>query len=197
MSQIARRVRGGFLAAAIAAVAVLGAAIPAAAHDPIVSTTPSDGETLATVPAAVVFEVAGEISENPAGLAGEIIGADGQDWAAGAPTVDGFTVSIPVNPEIPNGTYTVTVQFVSSDGHPTNASLTFTMEGVPAQPSPTAEPTQDAVVAPTTQAPAPSQTPDAPAQDGTSVLLWAISGAVVLGIMVVVIVAIAVRRKNA
>lgn len=197
MSTIQRRIRGGFLAAALAAVAVFGAALPAAAHDPIVSTTPTEGETLTVVPETIVFEVAGEVSDNPAGLAAEIIGTDGSDWTSGAPTVEGFTVSIPVKPEIPSDTYTVTVQFVSSDGHPTNASLTFTLELAETEPSPTAEPTEDAVIAPTTQAPTQAPNPDAPADNSTNVLLWAIIGAVVLGIMVVVIVAIAVRRKNA
>lgn len=97
------------------------------AHSSLVSSTPSDGQTL-TEP---LDRVDLTFSEAPlagldAGLRIEVRDAAGQDVSTGDVTVDGLTMSKAVEPT--NGSYTMLWRYVSPDGHPITGELAFTVD---------------------------------------------------------------------
>lgn len=206
MSRILRP-RATLAVVAAALIAVFGFAAPAAAHTaPIPGGVPADGATVDTAPKQVTIEFAGQLLTD--GAAAEIstdaTGA-GKDWTAGAPTVDGTTLTIPVDPEIPAGTYTVTFHVVAEDGHAISQSSTFTYApaadagSAPADETPSA--TADATATPTTQSTATAASGGAEtsaaaaADDGAapSALPWIIGGGIVVA--VALIVALAMRSR--
>jgi len=56
-----------------------------------------------------------------------VIGPDGAAYQDGSPTVAGTAISVAVRPLGPAGRYTVGYRVVSSDGHPIQGSLGFTL----------------------------------------------------------------------
>jgi methionine-rich copper-binding protein CopC len=120
------------LAAAALVLAPLSATAPAFAHDAIVGTSPSDGETVS----AGAFDVSVTSSEdimNMPDMAGNQIvvtgpndSADAQTVSLGCIKVDGAVASVPVDIETP-GTYTATWQLVSQDGHSQDGTFSFTV----------------------------------------------------------------------
>ncbi|WP_402844724.1 copper resistance protein CopC [Microbacterium sp. GXS0129] len=172
----------------------LFAAAPALAHDELVATTPSAGETVTTAPTSIGLEFSQEMY--PEGTFAEVRGEDGVDYADGTPTVEGTIVTIPLKTGLPNGVYTVNWQITSSDGHPTQGDWTFTLA---AEQAPVTEPATDpsADATAVTGTSAPSSTGAAtPASPGNSVSpsaeTSADSGSPVLGIIVGIIVIAAV-----
>ncbi|MFK4789050.1 copper resistance protein CopC [Microbacterium sp. ZW T5_56] len=175
----------------------LFAATPALAHDELVATTPSAGETVTAAPSSIGLEFSQEML--PEGTFAEVRGEDGADYADGTPTVEGTIVTIPLKTGLPNGVYTVNWQITSSDGHPTQGNWTFTLaaEQTPAtQQAPATDPTPDpneatpvtASTEPTTAPTTPTETSGSASADATA----ADSGSPVLGIMIGLIVIAAV-----
>ena len=102
--------------------------MPAAAHNGLVESTPTAGETLTALPEA--FSVT--MNEDLLDLEGEGSGfgllvrnGDGLYYGDGCVTVDGPTMSAGAVIGEP-GEYTVIWQVVSSDGHPASDEFTFT-----------------------------------------------------------------------
>lgn len=210
MSRISRRLGAAFAGLALAAVATIGTALPASAHDQLISTTPENGSTVTTVPDVITFEFSGEIL--PEGFAATITeesdtSTPPTDWTAGAPQVDGFTLTVPVKPDIPSGTYVAAVRVVSSDSHPIQESFTFTLD-LPADATPTdaptpsasAEPTADATAEPTTEPTAePTSAPDAtaaPEAEAQSPLPWVIGGGIAAAVIVALVAILRSQRKK-
>lgn len=176
----------------------LFSATPALAHDELVATTPSAGETVTAAPTSIGLEFSQEML--PEGTFAEVRGEDGANYADGTPTVEGTIVTIPLKTGLPNGEYTVNWQITSSDGHPTQGNWTFMLSAE--QPpvtdqAPVTEPTTDpagatpvatASAAPSTAPTASTQTSGAASTDTTT----ADSGSPVLGIMIGLIVTAAV-----
>lgn len=110
------------LAGAAAAVAL--AAGPAAAHDEIVSTSPTDAATLDTAPAQVVLTFA----EPAIALGTQVVvtGPDGAVVSQGSAVLDRDTVAQQLVPSRPAGSYRVEWRVTSADGHPVTGSFTFT-----------------------------------------------------------------------
>lgn len=98
---------------------------PANAHDVLVSSDPPAGSTVRTGPteARLVFDDPVESGFTDV----EVVGPGNTYWAAGPPTIEGNTVSAPVGPLGPRGSYTVRYQIVSDDGHPVSGQLAFTL----------------------------------------------------------------------
>jgi len=110
-------------------------AAPAGAHDSLVSSDPADGAVLGAPPATVTLEFSGEVI--PTGTQVVVTDASGAPVDAGAPEVAGTQVVAALPADLPAGAYTVAWRVVSSDGHPIEGALGFTLEGA-ASPSPSA-----------------------------------------------------------
>lgn len=122
----------------------LGAAGPAAAHTGLVSSSPADGDVLASLPDRVTL-VFGAPMTTPAYVA--VVGPDGSPVTAGEPVVDGTTVAQALG-EGGDGGYTLAFRVLTDDGHWVTGQLTFTVGAAPAA---TTDPA--ATAAPATAAP--------------------------------------------
>jgi methionine-rich copper-binding protein CopC len=124
---------------------------PAAAHDRLVGSEPSEAAVLEQAPTSVVLTFSAE--QLPVGAAVVVSDAAGVDHADGAPVVDGATVTQPLRADLPAGAYTVRWRSVSGDGHPVEGTFGFEVTGDtaserdvvgPAPADPTASPVPDA-----------------------------------------------------
>jgi len=160
--------RRGVLAGALAflaGVAALGGfATPAAAHDELVSTSPTDGTTVSTAPAEVLLV----FSEPPVALGSEVqvLGPDGANLSVGDLVLDGSTVHQPLRDERPQGAYRVQWRVTSDDGHTVTGEFSFTATA--GAGGPTATPAPASSVAPTsTTTPSPEPAPSATLEPAT------------------------------
>jgi copper resistance protein C len=177
------------LASLAAAALVLAAAGPASAHDSLVSSSPADGQTVATVPDSIVLTM------NEAAVAvGTRVVVSGPDGEVqqGRPRLSKNTVEQALEPSAPAGRYTVTWRVTSADGHPVSGTFSFTASAAAAPTSsgpPSSAPGTASASAPTT---APGQT-DTPVsgptsgistgesgQSGTSWAVWLVLAVLVL-----------------
>lgn len=201
-------------AVALAGASIVGVSTAASAHNFIVSTTPAEGSTLTTLPAQ--FEVTTnddllDVTGNADAFVLDIVDSDGLYYGDGCITVNGPTMATDAALGTA-GTYTVTYQLVSADGHTVAGEYEFEWAPESAHeasrgwamppecgvdrvtepsPEPTAEPSADP-----SEEPIASAKPENPAQGGVmDVLLWI--GGVVAAIAVAVVLALVVlRRRN-
>ncbi|RUR01892.1 copper resistance CopC family protein [Labedella endophytica] len=202
----ARRRPRVLLAAATALGIVLAATTaiaPAQAHDQLVSSTPTADASLDPAPTEVALTYSDNILE--VGVEVVVTDADGEDWVAEAPVVDGPTVTVPLESDMPGGAYTVDWRVVSSDGHPISGSIPFTVTTPVAMPTPTASepaattPTDSVTSAPSVSADPESTDSDAAnAEDGLSGAHLAIIAGIVLVVLLIVagIIFLLIRRRN-
>ena len=121
---------------------VLLPALPASAHNSIVSTTPAEGETLTALPEAFVIETSDEILDldgEGGGLAMQIsgpAGAGARYYGDGCVEVTGRSMSTEAALGEP-GTYELAWRLVSADSHPLSGVIAF--EWDPADPAEIAE----------------------------------------------------------
>jgi methionine-rich copper-binding protein CopC len=199
-------VRKTLAVALLVGAAVLAVAPAAQAHNYLVSSTPSAGETLTALPEEFVIttnESLLTLGGQTGGFALQVVDSAGLHYESGCVEVEGASMTMP-DPRLgAAGDYTVLWQVVSADGHAVSDSIPFTW-APPAGAEPavgTAEAPKCGDAAPTT---APTTTPTAeaapPAEDGGSGIrladvLWI--GGAVLAVLIAVGVAILVlsRRK--
>lgn len=126
------------LAALVALLLSFGlVAAPASAHDALVASTPTDGETLTTAPTELNLSYNAEIAQ----IGADVVVTDPAGTVVSQPlTVAGTDVVVPLAADLAPGAYAVAWRVTSSDGHPIDGLLAFTLD-VPAVASPTAEPT--------------------------------------------------------
>ncbi len=126
--------------------ALLGpGALPAAAHDEPVASVPAPD---ATVPAPDRVELQLSAPPQPLGTRVTVTAPDGTAVAAGEPELQGSAVRQPLRPDLPAGSYTVSWQVTSSDGHPLTGTFGFVVVAPPVVPL-------DSTPAPEAAAPAP------------------------------------------
>jgi methionine-rich copper-binding protein CopC len=116
------------LAVGLAVLATLAVAGPASAHNQIVSSTPSSGQTLTELPSEfriVTNEALLDIGGQGRGFAFEIRDAAGRFFETGCVTIADATMSTPAELGAP-GAYTVIYQLVSADGHTVSGEIPFT-----------------------------------------------------------------------
>ena len=148
MSTTLSRALGRVLTAAVlAAVALVPAAGAASAHDRLVDSSPSSDQRLDAAPAEIRLDYSDDIMD--VGAAVIVADQDGADWATGEPVLDGPTVTVPVDPALPDGAYTVRWRVVSSDGHAISGAIPFTVGDAAAVSAPTATAEPTAAVDPT------------------------------------------------
>jgi copper resistance protein C len=197
---------------------VLGAALaiaPAAAalaHDPVTTSTPSPGAVLTAVPA--VFSVSAaqpmlDLSGDAAGFGLQVTDAAGRYFGDGCLTVEGDTLSMPATLGTA-GDYTLTYQYVSSDGHTLSDTISFSFapadaaDASPGLAEPPVcgqalpEPSSSAAPAPeptTAETPAPDAA-DEPA-DEAAVVLGIVAAIVAALVALGVVIALVARRGRA
>ena len=119
---------------ALLSVLLLSTAPAARAHDALVDSEPRTGAALDAGPAFVRLDFAADVLT----VGAAIIVADdaGTPWQDGEPVLDGSSVSVPLLPDLPDGTYEVRWRVVSSDGHPISGLIPFMVGDVaPATPT--------------------------------------------------------------
>ncbi len=126
-SRFRTRLRTLLLAVALAGTSVLVTALPAAAHDELLGSTPASGEALTDAPAEVTLTFSADVLT----IGAAVIVADGadRDWVAGAPIVRDGTVTVSLDPQLPTGGYEIRWRVVSQDGHPISGIIPFTVGG--------------------------------------------------------------------
>ena len=112
--------------AALAAGSLLGMN-PAAAHDELVSTNPTDGATLTEAPTSLELTYSGDIMDVDGANQVRVTNAAGESVTDGAPDIDGKVVTQDLATAAADDTYTVTWRVVSSDGHPIQGTFTYTV----------------------------------------------------------------------
>jgi copper resistance protein C len=149
--------RRAVVAVLAAAALVLVAAPGASAHDSLVSSSPADGQTVATVPDQVVLTM----NEAPVSVGTRVVvsGPDGE-VQQGSPQLVKNTVRQTVSPGSPAGRYTVVWRVTSGDGHPVSGTFTFTAEA--------AGPVAAGSATPTTNGPGPATTAPNPQPTATT-----------------------------
>jgi len=109
----------------IAGSALLLGAGTAFAHDVLTGSDPANGSSMATGPSKVTLTFDLPVKEYFSTVT--VVGPDGSHFEGGPSTVDGSTVSAPVQPLGPVGTYTVGYRIVSDDGHPVSGAIRFSL----------------------------------------------------------------------
>jgi copper resistance protein C len=105
---------------ALAAVGlVLGTALT---HDVLVGSNPANGTRLDTGPSTVTLSYNLPVQNLSSTLT--VIGPDGLHYESGRSVVNGNTLSAPVSPLGPTGTYTIGYRIISDDGHPVSGETT-------------------------------------------------------------------------
>ena len=104
----------------LAGVALAG---PASAHAVLVSTEPGESARLETAPSEVQMRFSEGVSLG-AGYA-RVLTADGERVDTGDASVDDGVVTIPLEPDLPDGGYLVTYRIVSADSHPVQGAWSF------------------------------------------------------------------------
>lgn len=125
--QTSTRRRGVALRAAtgiLAAVALsLSVAQPAAAHDELLGSVPSDGDVLTASPADVTLKFSDEILT--IGAVVVVVDTAGATWSSGDVRLDGTDVAADLTGDLPDGGYEIRWRVVSSDGHPIAGVIPF------------------------------------------------------------------------
>jgi copper resistance protein C len=158
---------------ALAAVGLVLGTGTALAHDVLVGSNPANGARLDTGPSTVTLSYNLPVQNLSSTLT--VVGPDGLHYESGQSVVNGNTLSAPVGPLGPAGTYTVGYRIISDDGHPVSGETTFiltkpgTGHGLPAAQSPAAA-----------QQPGTQGTPGQHSADNTAPLWPWIVGAVLL-----------------
>jgi methionine-rich copper-binding protein CopC len=111
----------------VASAFVVLSALPAQAHASLISSSPADGDVVASVPIEVTFTFDDSLG-SPAYVT--VAGPDGSNIADGAAVVDGATVTQAVRLFPQSGKYTASYRVVSDDGHPVTGTIHFTVDPV-------------------------------------------------------------------
>ncbi|GLW10620.1 copper resistance protein C [Microtetraspora sp. NBRC 13810] len=167
----------GAVLALLAALSLLPLlATPALAHDSLKRSDPAKN---AQVPS--VDKVTLEFSAHVTFPAVVVTGAGGDRHESGRPEVDGPVVTQELDGPLPPGKYTVAYRIVSSDGHPVEGEIPFTVVGSSAGPAPAAAITPSAGNPPPAAGNAPAVTPvSGEEQDGgLPGWLWIVVGALI------------------
>ena len=109
---------------ALLTAAGLLASNPAWAHAALISSTPAEGASIATLPTSVSFTFDENVAE-PAFVA--VTAPDGRSIIDGSPRILDATLTQAIKPVDEKGTYAMSYRVVSADGHPVTATLTFTV----------------------------------------------------------------------
>ena len=108
-----------------AALAAVGLALPASAHNVLLSSNPADGAVLQAAPTTVQLTFDQPVQDFEPVVT--VLGPDGQRYESGTPQVDSTEVTAGVNALPGPGDYVIAYRVVSADGHPVQGEIRFTM----------------------------------------------------------------------
>lgn len=186
-------------AAVIALLAVFTVSSTAHAHDDLIGSTPVSGSTVAEIPQEIILNFSGQL-QTLAGDGGTVVVITD---AAGTVIPNEFVVQgrdVIVTPDagLSSGEYSVASRVISSDGHPIEKSISFTVDAG----EPAAEPIESAApetvsADESTAAPAEESAPadETAATGGISPVLWIVIGVAIAGTAIAVLVNFT-RRNN-
>lgn len=185
---LSRRIVAGVV---VAFAAVLAVAAPASAHDELLSSTPETGQRLTEAPTQVTLTFSADVLDT--GAAVIVADAGGHDWVATEPVLDGATVTVELQPDMPAAGYEVRWRVVSSDGHPIAGTVPFTIgDATPLEH--TAQPTAPSADGQAAQSDEP--TADEAGQENAGALRIAFIGAAGAGIAVALFALILFLRRR-
>ncbi|OZM72546.1 copper resistance protein CopC [Amycolatopsis antarctica] len=118
--------RRAAVAVLLTAFALLGLAVPASAHNVLVSSDPAENAALPAAPPVVTLTFDQYVQAGDSNQVA-VTGPDGSQWAEGQISVRGNVVTAPVRPLGPAGQYTVGYRILSADGHPVPGEIRFTL----------------------------------------------------------------------
>lgn len=127
---------GAGLGALVGTALALGAALPAWSHDYLADSTPTEGETLSSLPESWSVSANNPLlalDGNEKAFAIIVTDSEGRYYGDGCVDVDGPTMTAPALLGGP-GDYTMTFQYVSSDGHTLSDSIGFSYAPTGEQP---------------------------------------------------------------
>ena len=101
----------------------VGLAGPAAAHNVLTSSDPTNGSTLQAAPTTVRLTFDQPVQDFEPVVT--VIGPDGNRHESGAPVVDSTVVTAGVNALPVAGAYSIAYRVVSADGHPVEGEIKF------------------------------------------------------------------------
>lgn len=157
------------IAAAILTATALSIA-PAAAHATLQSSNPAENSVLDAAPDEVTLTFNQSVQSNFATVT--VVGADGTQWGASDPVVDGSTVTVDLDGLGAAGEYTIGYRVVSADGHPITGSIPFQLTQASSTSAATAA---TAVPAPTETTPTAAEEPE----DSSGLPIWIVAVVVV------------------
>jgi copper resistance protein C len=186
------------LVAAVLIATIAGAVVapPATAHASQKESEPAANAVLDSMPTEVAVTFDSALMDVGAALV--VRDASGGDLTSGPAIVERNRISVPLRADATSGRVRVAYRVVSQDGHAIEATFDFTVEGAATastpDPSPAPTPTVATPTTPTTPTSVASEPPRSSAEDGSNLLLGAITVLVAAGI-VASIVALVVRRR--
>lgn len=121
------RIAGGVLGWLLLLAVWLLPAAPAQAHAYLLESTPSNGETIAQSPAAVVVQLSGGVTLPDSDRTGRVLDSEGNRVDAGGVelSADRTQLTIPLQPDLPDGVYIVSWTVISDDSHVMGGSIQF------------------------------------------------------------------------
>jgi methionine-rich copper-binding protein CopC len=186
MRSIRRQLLSTVLGSFVLAVALLGLAGPASAHDVAESSSPAQGATLAMPPEKVSVT----FNNNPLGIGSQfsVKDATGAEWADGAVEIVDNVASQKLKEGAPAGAYTVSWRVVSSDSHPIEGTFGFTATAAAAGAAPAGNSTSAAAVPGMGTAQPGVTAPPLPVQDASQPFPWSlvIFAAVAVGLLLAI-----------
>lgn len=206
------------LVAVLIALAAVGFAGPAAAHDVLLSSDPTDGSIVQVAPATVTLTFDQPVQDFEPVVT--VTGPDGQPYQSGSPTVDSSVVTNAVGPLTAAGEYVIAYRVVSADGHPVLGEVKFQFTGAPAPaagsraPSPTSGasggtssvgPSTPSSAPASAAAPAPtslsttvpvSTAPVAPTSSSSGLSGWVWAALALAAVLIIAAVVVVIRRPR-
>lgn len=188
-----------FAAAMISLLALFTIGTAAHAHDELIGSTPEAGTTLTESPKEIVLNFSGEL-QTLADDGGTVVVISNQagDEIGNDFEVKGRDVHITPATELVSGEYTVASRVISSDGHPIEKAISFTVESGENSAAPIESAAPETVSADeSTAAPAeePAPADETAATGGISPVLWIVIGVAIAGTAIAVLVNFT-RRNN-
>lgn len=171
----------------------LAPALPAAAHNYVVSSTPAAGETLTAVPEFFVIttnDALLDLTGEGAGFVMQVTDEAGLFYGDGCVDVQGASMAM-AGALGAAGEYTLTFQAISGDGHTISDALSFRYEPAAGEVEQVG-----AASAPDCGASGATATGDAPATDEASTVVGFIVGIVVGLVALAVLVALVIRLRS-
>lgn len=180
----------------LAILAMFASMTAASAHDELVSSTPKNGASLKEAPEKLTLEFSGEL-QSMSGVESTkvVLKQDGKEVETTAAT-KGKVVTVTPAKALEAGEYDLAFRVVSSDGHPVENKLTFTIDSATPTPSMVNAPSESAQPSETAQASESAQASDSaeasrnPVQaagSSMSPVLWVVIGVVILGGVIAVL----------